>query len=195
MDAIAREELHAFFGEPEKVASHFDNAARNLAEKEAELAAVERQITAVREEISRTHKLYLEEAVTVRGFGQFFKPAEERLNQFLPGLAKLQAGVACIIVSNVSAQEVVHEARTLYDRWRKLTNDQKRKIVESIFEKVVAGDDVVDINLSYLPFSEEMCKTMQQVAALAVPIGTQWQTLAEILPFDAGLPKPIRAVE
>ena len=45
----------------------------------------------------------------------------------------------------------VIEARTLYDRWPDLPTDDKRKIAESIIEKIVIGDGEIDITLSYLP--------------------------------------------
>ena len=113
--------------------------------------------------MNQTHRLYLEGQVTAQGFGQFYKPAEERLNQLLSLHPHLQAEVAHLKVSDVSAEEVLSEARTLYDRWPSLTTDEKRKIAESIIEKLVIGDGEIDLTLSYLPTSEELCKSQQQV--------------------------------
>ena len=79
LEAIFREELHAFFGARDKIAAHMNEAKRNVAEKEKALAAQQRQIQKVREEMKQTHQLYLEGQVTSQGFGQFYKPAEERL--------------------------------------------------------------------------------------------------------------------
>ena len=165
LESIFREELHDFFGKTERVAEHFSNAAKHLAEKEAELSALERSVAEVREEMNKTHKLYLEGSVTSQGFGQFYKPTEERLNQLQASLPKLQAEVAALKVNNISAEEVVSEAKTLYDQWPSLDNDRKRKIAESIVEKITIGDGTVDLTLSYLPSSEELCKTQQRAAA------------------------------
>ncbi|MBU6427363.1 hypothetical protein KGQ27_04005, partial [Patescibacteria group bacterium] len=49
-------------------------------------------------------------------FGEFYKPAEERLNQLLAELPKLEAEIDHRKVANVSAEEVVSEARQLYTR-------------------------------------------------------------------------------
>jgi hypothetical protein len=57
-------------------------------------------------------------------------------------------------LTNVSADEVLCEAQTLYDRWPKLPTEDKRKIAESIVEKIVIGDGEIDITLSCLPASE-----------------------------------------
>jgi site-specific DNA recombinase len=102
--------------------------------------------------------------ITPQGFGDFYKPAEERLNQLQAGLPKLEAEVAFLQTNHVSAEEVLFEARTLYNQWPKLSTDEKRKIAESVIEKIVIGKGEIDINLSYLPSSEELCKSQQQMA-------------------------------
>src|ERR1039458_782922 len=136
LEAIFREELHAFFGSSEKIAAHMTEAKRNVAEKEEALAAQERQIQKVRDEMKQTHQLYLEGQVTSQGFGQFYKPAEERLNQLLAELPKLEAEVDHMTVNTISAEEVVSEAEALYANWPKLTVENRRRIAESIVEKI-----------------------------------------------------------
>jgi len=44
-----------------------------------------------------------------------------------------------------------------------LTTEDKRKIAESLVEKMVIGEGEIEIALSYLPSSEELCKTQQQL--------------------------------
>jgi site-specific DNA recombinase len=164
LEAIFREELHAFFGSREKIAAHMSEAKRNIAEKEQVLAALQRQAVKVREEMKQTHQLYLDGQITPQGFGQFYKPAEERLNQLCAELPKLEAEVAYLKVNDVSGEEVLSEAWTLYEQWPKLTTDQKQKIAEAIVEKIVIGEGEIDLTLSYLPTSEELCKNQQQMA-------------------------------
>jgi site-specific DNA recombinase len=164
LEAIFREELHAFFGTREKIAAHMKEAKRNIAGKETELAALQRQIQKVRDDMKQTHQLYLDGHVTPQGFGQFYKPAEERLNQLCVELPKLEADVAYLKVNDVSGEEVLSEAKTLYERWPKLASENKRKIAEAIIEKIVIGDGEIDLTFSYLPTSEELCKSQQRLA-------------------------------
>ena len=163
LEEIVREELKGFFANPERLDGQLSEAKRHLAEKEAALVAHERAIAKVRDEMNQTPRLYLEGQVTSQGFGQFYKPAEERLNQLLSLHPLLQAEVAHLKVSDISADEVLSEARTLYDRWPSLTAYEKRKIAESIVEKIVIGEGTIDLTLGYLPTSEELCKSQQQV--------------------------------
>ena len=125
-----------------------------------------RNIQKVRDEMTQTHKLYLEGGITVQGFGQFYKPAEERLNQLLVQLPKLEADVCRLKIDQVSVEEVIHEARNLYEQWPNMGVDQKRAIVESIFEKVEIGESKINITYSGLPSSEELCKSQQLMGQL-----------------------------
>ena len=164
LEAIFREELHAFFGARDKIAAHMNEAKRNVAEKEKALAAQQRQIQKVREEMHQTHQLYLKQQISGDGFRDLYAPAEERLKQLLAELPKLEAEVARLKVNDVSGEEVLSEAWTLYDQWPKLATEQKRRIAEAIVEKIVIGEGEIDLTLSYMPTSEELCKSQQQMA-------------------------------
>ena len=163
LEGIFHDELKAFFGSPERIAAHLGDAKRNLSEKETGLAAHERDVAKVREEMTRTHKLYIEGHVTAQGFGEFYRPAEQRLNQLLAELPKLQSAVDVLKINDLTGDAVLAEAQTLYDAWPKMSQDEKRKIAESLVEKIVVGDGEIDITFSYLPTSEELCKTQQQL--------------------------------
>ena len=113
--------------------------------------------------MTRTHRLYLDGSVTSQGFAQFYKPAEERLNQLNAELPKLQAEVDFNKVNQLSADEVLHEATTLYNRWPNLPTDDKRKIAESLVEKITIGDKEIDITFTYLPTSIEVTKNTQRL--------------------------------
>ncbi len=161
LENIVRQELQVFFTQPERVTEHLAGADRNRTEKQALLDTHQREAQKVRDEMKQTHKLYLEGHITAQGFGQFYKPAEERLNQLVAGLPKLQAEVDFLKVNHLSAADLLQEAGSLYDRWPSLPAENKRKIVECLVEKIVIGDDEIDITLSHLPSSEEACKNQQ----------------------------------
>ena len=163
LEGIVREELKAFFSQEERIASHLAAANGNLAEKSALLEAHQREIQKVREEMKQTHRLYLEGQVTAQGFGDFYKPAEVRLNQLVAELPTLEAEVDYLKVNKLSANDVLHEARTLDERWPKLPTQDKRKIIEALVEKIVIGNGEIDITFSHMPTSEELCKSQQRL--------------------------------
>jgi site-specific DNA recombinase len=165
LEGIFFDELKVFFTATDKIAAHISNAHQKLSEKESLVAVHQREIEKVRNEMTRTHRLYLDGQVTSKGFGDFYKPAEERLNQLQAELPKLQAEVDFLKVNRLSAEEVVTEAEALYSQWPKLPTDDKRKIVESIVEKITIGKDEIDITFSCMPSCEELTKNQRVLSA------------------------------
>ncbi|MFA6554608.1 MAG: recombinase family protein [Candidatus Paceibacterota bacterium] len=116
LENVVREELKTFFGQPERIAGHLQTASQNLVEKSSLLETHQREIQKVRDEMKQTHRLYLDGEITSKGFGDFYKPAEERLNQLMAELPKLEAEVDFLKVNKLSADDVLHEASSLHDR-------------------------------------------------------------------------------
>ena len=141
-----------------------DDAKKHLADSEQALAALQRQIQRVREDMKETHQLFLDKHLTAQGFADLYNPGEQRLNQLMAELPKLEADVARLKVDQVSVEEVVFEARNLYEQWPKMEVEKKRTIVEAIFEKIEIGEGKINITYSGLPSSEELCKNQQQMA-------------------------------
>jgi len=148
----------------EQVAIRLNDAKKNLVDTEQALSALQRQIQKVREDMKQNHQLFLDKLITPQGFANLYNPAEERLNQLLSELPKLEADVARLKVDQVSVEEVIFEAQHLYEQWPKLEVEKKRAIVESIFEKVEIGEGKINITYSGIPSSEELCKSQQQMA-------------------------------
>lgn len=163
IEGIFHDELKVFFTDPTKIVRHLSHANQALEEKEQFLAAQQRTIQKLREEMNKTHRLFLDGHITPQGFGELYKPAEEQLNQLTKELPKLQADVDYLKINRLSADAVTKEASALYDRWPSFPTDEKRKIAESLCQKIVIGRDEIDITLSYLPTSEEVCKSQQQL--------------------------------
>jgi site-specific DNA recombinase len=161
LDNVVREELKLFFGQHDRVSQHLQEAHRNLAEKTALLAAHQQQIQAVKDEMRQTHQLYLKQQISGEGFRDLYGPAEERLKQLNAELPRLEAEVDFLKVNKLSADAVVHESATLHERWPTMQPDDRRKIVEALIEKIVIGEKDIDITYSYLPTSEELCKSQQ----------------------------------
>lgn len=166
LEGIFYDELKAFFVAPQRIAQLLEEANRTTAEKQLTLTQQQKEIQKVQDEINRTHQLYLQGQVPLERFGEFYKPLEERLKQLQEEALKLQAEIDYQKVNNLSAEEVVQEAENLYSRWPHLPIEHKRKIVESITEKIVVGKDEIDITLAYMPSSEELTNSQRRLSAV-----------------------------
>lgn len=66
-------------------------------------------------------------------------------------------------MNTLSADDVMTEARQLYDRWATLPTDERRKIAGGLCQRIQIGRGEIEITLTYLPISEEPCKSQQQL--------------------------------
>jgi site-specific DNA recombinase len=161
LENIMREELKGFFSQPQRIGKHLAEADRNLGEKSALLEAHRGEIQKLKDEIAKTHKLYLADQISVEGFGAIAKPAEARLGQLQLELPKLEAEVDFMRVNKLSADDVMHESTTMYEQWPTLPIEDKRKVMEALVEKVTIGNGEIDITFSCVPSSEDVCKSQR----------------------------------
>jgi len=115
----------------------------------------------IQQEMDKTYKLYLDDQITPEGFGNRYKPLEARLKQIQDQVPEIQGEIDFLKIQYLSSDQILNEAKDLYSRWPELNDEEKRRIVESITEKIVVGTDDVTINLCYLPTSLEMVASGQ----------------------------------
>jgi site-specific DNA recombinase len=105
LEAIFYEKLKAYFVAPERIAARLASARQGLEEKEARLTVHQREIQKVREEMTRTHRLYLDGQIPLESFGGYHKPLEAQLLQLQNELPKLEAEVTHLKIRDLSADE------------------------------------------------------------------------------------------
>ncbi len=164
MEAIFREELQDFFISKERIQEHLAHANQFLDEKRQRLAIHVRQLEKVRSEMKKIYNLYVGDQIAAEGFGTLYRPLEEQERQLAAELPKLQGELDALEVRHQSADEVVAEAANLHKQWPNMTPDEKRRIVESIVEKIVVKGEEIDISLASLPSSEELTKRQRNLS-------------------------------
>ena len=168
LEGIFYDQLKGFFLSPEDIAQSIQTANTSIVEKERHLEAHLKELDKVKAEIDRVYKLYQASNLTPDRFARFFKPLEERERQLEADLPRLQAELDALKINQLSKEEVIAEARDLYGRWPKMEFDAKRRVVESITDKIVIGKDDVNISLCYLPSSEELTKKHRMLCDAAL---------------------------
>jgi site-specific DNA recombinase len=118
------------------------------------------------------YESYIKEEMSARGFGERYKPLEQRLEQIEEEIPRLQGEIDFMKIQLISSNEIFSEAKDRYQRWSDLRKQEKRKIVESITEKITIGKDEVGINLFYLPSSSEMAANSQRHFNPAISSGS-----------------------
>jgi site-specific DNA recombinase len=151
LEDVFHHQLKSFFFSPTEVSDYLKKADKVIKEKEELLRALIEEERKVKQEMDKTYKLYLDDQITKEGFGARYKPLELRLKQIGDQIPELQGEIDFLKIQYVSKDEVLNEAKDLYSRWQQLSSEEKRKIVESITEKIIVGTEDVTINLCYLP--------------------------------------------
>jgi len=151
LEEVFHQQLKSFFFSPTEVSDYLQKADKVIKEKEELLRALGEEERKVRQEMDKTYRLYLDDEITSQGFGTRYKPMEQRLKQIGDQIPELQGEIDFLKIQYVSKDEILSEAKDLYSRWQQLESQEKRKIVESITEKIIIGTEDVTINLCYLP--------------------------------------------
>lgn len=158
LEAIFFEQLKSFLVSPKDIDRFLGRAQETMTEKETLLETRKKEAERIRQETDRTYRLYLDKEISGDAFGRFFRPIEERQKQLEEELPKLQAEIDFLKVSSFSTDQVMNDANYLQDAWPRLEQQEKRKIVECITNKIVISKAEIAIDLCYLPSSKELSK-------------------------------------
>ena len=151
LEEIFHHQLKSFFFSPEEISKHLEDADNVIKEKQQLLATLSEEKDKLKKEMDKTYQLYLDDQISKTGFGKRYKPMEERLGQIDDQIPRLEGEIDYLKSQYLSKDEILHEARDLYSRWPKLSQDEKRQIIETITEKIIIGEKDITINLCYLP--------------------------------------------
>lgn len=151
LEAIFHEQIKNFFFSDAEIATHLAKADVAIAEKTELVGVLEAERKKLMAETDKLYDLYQSGMIDKQGFGAKYRPLAERLRQLDEELPQAQASLDILKISHLSQAEIVTEARDLYSRWPDLPGEEKRQIVEAITERIVVGDNEVEINLFYAP--------------------------------------------
>ena len=156
LEEVFQYQLKNFFLTPSDVNTYLSKADEVIRDKEDLVRSLNEEQRSTRQEMEKVYQLYLEDQIGPEGFGMRYKPLEERARQMEEQLPCLQAEIDFLRIQYLSSDQILTEAQDLYSRWDDLIQEEKRKIVESITERIIVGKGEVTIHLAYLPSSSEV---------------------------------------
>ena len=162
LEAIFREQLREFFLSSEDLADYLEQADEQVRGKRDLLATLEADRASVKGEMDKVYRLYLGEQISSDGFGQLYRPLEDRLRELDDRLPKLQAELDFLRIQTLSRDEIIAEAQDLYGRWSDLLPEEKRQIVENVVERITISKNGVAIDLAYIPTPSEITAKRQR---------------------------------
>jgi hypothetical protein len=124
------------------------------------------EVAKLKEQITRTHQLYLDQSIDSAGFKERYTPQQERVRQLQEDAFRIQCGLDLCRINSLSTETVVSEALDLQKRWPNLETEEKRRVVESIVESIVVDKEAqeIEITLSCIPTFGETANSQQALA-------------------------------
>jgi len=151
LEDVFHEKLRDFFLNPEEVARYLGQADEALAEKKGLMENILRERSRLSSEMDKLYRLYQEDVISPKQFGERHRPLEERAEQLDAEIPRLQGEIDFLAIQQLSAADFATEAGTLYSRWTELSFEERREIVERVVERIVVGSGEIEINLFYEP--------------------------------------------
>lgn len=151
LEAVFIEQIKHFSISPDEISAHLERANTTIHSKAELLSVLEVEHQKLNSEIEKLHELYQSGMIDKHGFGAKYHPWADRLRQLDEEIPAAQAELDVMKISQISEEEIIMGAKDLYERWPKLPEEEKRRIIEAITEKIIVGKDEVEINLYYAP--------------------------------------------
>jgi site-specific DNA recombinase len=151
LEAVFIEQIRHFSISPDEISLHLERANSQIDSKAKLLSILEAEREKLNSEIEKLHDLYQSGMIDKHGFGAKYLPWADRFRQLDEEIPAAQAELDVMKISHLSEEEVFLGAKDLYERWPELQSEEKRRIIEAITEKIIIGNDEVEINLYYAP--------------------------------------------
>ena len=172
LETIYHSELKGFLFSDAELADYLGNAETQIRQKEELIVARNDERAKIQKDIDRLYELYFAGEIPKEGFGEKYRPLDERQKQIDVEVVDLQVQVDVGKIARVNQSYMLEEAKALHTRWPDLSHDMKREIVQAITTEIVVGKEEVNICLEHLPVPGRPAdKGTYQVGS---PLGWLW---------------------
>lgn len=172
LQAVFEEQLKGFTVSQEDLANALEHVDLTIKERAERVTSLEAERTKVKREMDRAYRAYIDEKISMDGFGGIYRPLEERLKQLDEQIPALMGEIDFLKIQRLSGEQAASETMDLYSRLPTLGFDEKRAIIEAITERIVVGKAEVTINLSYLPDSlKSVADSQRNLRGSSLPRG------------------------
>jgi chromosome segregation ATPase len=161
LEEIFHVQLKTFFFSPSEINNYLERADQVIKEKEELLKVLEEEKKKVDAEMKKVYRAYADDVIDIKAYGSQYRPLAARSEQIENQIPELQRQIDFLKIQYLSSDHILNEAKDLYSRWPGLNNEEKRKAVENITERIIVGTDDVAINLCYFPTSPKVMTSEQ----------------------------------
>ncbi|MFY0602699.1 MAG: recombinase family protein [Flavobacteriaceae bacterium] len=147
IEEIFKSQLKQFLLSEEDIQKYYESSQTGIKDKERELIIVKEKIDKLKTKIEKLFELHVNNQIETARFNEFYKEPNEQLKQLERTIPTLESEIKILKEHAKSSEFIIDEAQTLYDNWDNLSNEEKRRVVETITKDIIVGDQEVNINL------------------------------------------------
>ena len=151
LEGVFAEQLKSFVFSDEEITKYLEEADGSTKMKQEQIAAMEKERASVSRDMDKLYDLYLKDGINSDAFRERNVPLEQRRTQIDETLPRLEAELDIFRINLQSKDVIISEARDLYGRWNKLSFEDKRRIIETILDRIIIAKDDIEILLHFVP--------------------------------------------
>jgi site-specific DNA recombinase len=122
-----------------------------IQEKKALLEKTQKECAKLTRQINEWVTMRSDGELSKEAFAAVYWPAENRVRQLEQTVPELEAEIDVRTVQMMNSDKILTDAKAVYDRWKEVSFEEKRAIVEIVTNNVEIGSDEIIINLAHTP--------------------------------------------
>jgi len=148
LDQIYKEQLMGYVQSKDKVAEYLKLSHSAIEDKKRLLTVSQNKQTDLKKRIQTIIDLHINNQITKDAFNEYHDEPYNQLQEIKKEILTLETEIQVLDMQKSSIDVVMEEATDLYMNWDKLTDTEKRRIVEMITDRITIGtDDNIHIKL------------------------------------------------
>lgn len=151
LEAIFHDQLNQFLYSDDELKQFIHGTTDKLNELTQIQKTLEKSVNDLFQKQESLIALHTAGKLTVENFDEHYNPVATEYKLQKEELDKLNLEIRLESQNSQDAEVLITDARDLYSSWPKFSQEDKRRLIEGITEKIVVEKDEIHIELKYLP--------------------------------------------
>lgn len=151
LEEVFQEQLKSFLFSDTEIQKKINADKQVILDKQKLLVALNTEVQKIKEKIDKIFDLYYENKISKDAFESRHQPLNIEYNQKLAEINSINISIDNLSMQSLSSDQILHEAKNLYNQWGNFTQEDRKDIIEQIVKNITIGSDEIEIELAYLP--------------------------------------------
>lgn len=151
LEEVFHEQLKNFLFSDTEIQKKLDADKQAINDKQKLLTALKSDAQKLKEKIDKVMELYFDGKFAKEAFDSHHSPLYTQQQQKMTEIAEVQSSIDSLSVYSLSSDQVLHDAKNLYNHWHTFTKEDKKNIIETVVKNITIGTEDIEIELAYLP--------------------------------------------